>query len=78
MATKKEGGKNRKYGRNARRPSNANQDLRSAKNKRTRIERQAERQVKIAKRKAAKKIVRGATRAIRRAGMTRQDKVVQL
>lgn len=64
MATK-QGGKNKKYGRNKRAPSNAGQALRTARNKRRNIERDIRQKAKIAARKAKKKIVRGATRKIK-------------
>lgn len=68
----KDGSKGQKIGRNKRAPSNAAQTMRSAKNKRLNIEREPLRQRAIAARKAKKRIVRGAKRALRRQHMARK------
>ncbi len=65
----KKSGNSAKIGRAKRRPSNANQPLRSAKNKRLRIEREARKQAYFAER--VLKHPRGQARRTRRWGMSR-------
>lgn len=69
----KGGKKNRKYGRNSRSPSNANQVYRTAKNKRLRIEREARRVALALHYPKVLKVPRGTARARRRFGMARQS-----
>lgn len=63
--TRKSGKKNRKFGRNKKGNSNLGQAVRSAKNKRLRIEREAARPVK------ALNVAHGTARAKRRFGVGR-------
>jgi len=64
-ASQKKGGGSAKIGRNRRAASNTNQPLRTARNKRLRIEREARRQANPKRMKKA----RGGTRRVRRYGM---------